>query len=467
MLTSEEKAVARAYASNDLYFFARYMFLAKNGYKWSHNWHHEEICNALMSVYSGDVKNLIINIPPRYSKTELGVVNFIAWCLGRNPKCNFIHTSYSVDLARGNLEKAKSLIQLEEYELIFDTRLQDGSNTKTEWLTTEGGTVYASGAKGSLTGFGAGALNSDKEFSGAIIIDDPLKAGDGRSDTVRNGVNEWFIETLQSRRNSRDTPIILIMQRLHEDDLSGFLTSGGSGEDWEELVIPAIDEDGNALWELKHSIDELELLKRANAYMFSGQYMQQPSPSEGGNFKPDNIEIHETAPNNLSNYRRGWDFAGTKGAGDYSATVHLADDPDGNIWIIDAVDEQVSSDELRKWIKTNMELDGRATYTSMPQDPGQAGKAQANSMSREFNGNRFEFTTESGDKITRAEPIASQVNVGNVKMLKGDWNKRFISQLRMFPNAKNDDLVDALARAYNCQKRTVQKGILGKGRLRR
>lgn len=453
-LTNEEKAVARAYAQSDFYFFVRYMFQASKGYKWSKNWHHDLICESLMKVYRGEVKNLIINIPPRYSKTEIAVVNFIAWALGKNPKCNFIHTSYSVDLARSNLEKSKLLIKSEEYQQIFDVRIQDGNDGKKEWMTESGGIVYASGVKGGLTGFGAGALIGEDaedrpEFSGAIIIDDPLKATEGRSDTVRGGINDWFIETLQSRRNSRDTPIILIMQRLHEEDLSGFLLDGGSSEEWHHVKIPALQKDGSALWGLKHTAEELNALDRANPYMFAGQYQQEPAPGEGGEFKVANIEIVNSLPSDLKNFTRGWDFAGTDGGGDYSATIKLARDKSGNTWILHGDAFQYASDQVRKNIKLNADLDGLSTFTSMPQDPGQAGKAQANDLSKFLSGHRFEFTLESGSKIVRAEPLAAQVNLGNVKMLKGDWNKEFIHQLRMFPNGKNDDYVDAASRAFN------------------
>ena len=167
-----EKLVAAELSRSDLYVFARWMFAHKRGFRWSEAPHHRVICNALMRVYSGECKRLIINIPPRYSKTELAVIMFIAWGLGKAPDSEFIHTSYSATLAVNNSANVRDLVQHEEYRAIFPSVVvSDDSRAKDHWKTTEGGVMYAAGAGGTITGFGAGKHR--KGFGGAIIIDGP------------------------------------------------------------------------------------------------------------------------------------------------------------------------------------------------------------------------------------------------------------------------------------------------------
>ena len=258
-------------AQEDLYFFSRYMFKERRKYKWLHNWHHRVICDALMKVYRGETKRLIINIPPRYSKTELAVINFMAWCFGKTPDSEFIHISYSATLAANNAFQTRNLVQEEAYKRVFpEFELRDDSKAKDDWRTAKGGVCYSQGTGGTITGFGAGKFRDS--FGGAIIIDDPHKASEARSDTIRKGVIEWFQNTLESRTNSPDTPIIVIMQRLHEEDLAGWLLDGGNGEEWEHLCLSAIQPDGSALWPEKHNIETLERMELAAPYVFAGQY---------------------------------------------------------------------------------------------------------------------------------------------------------------------------------------------------
>jgi hypothetical protein len=189
------------------------------------NWHHKEICDTLEKVYIGQIKRLIINMPPRYSKTELAVVNFIAWTLGNRPDSEYIHTSYAKALASKNAQAVRDLCQKEVYQQIFPrVQIRDDSSAKADWKTTLGGAVYAAGSGGALTGYGAGKMREG--FGGCIIVDDPHKASEATSDTIRKGVIDWYSTTLESRTNSPDTPIILIMQRLHKEDLTGYLLNG-------------------------------------------------------------------------------------------------------------------------------------------------------------------------------------------------------------------------------------------------
>ena len=435
-------------AQEDLYFFSRYMFKERRKYKWLHNWHHRVVCDALMKVFRGETKRLIINIPPRYSKTELAVINFMAWCFGKVPDSEFIHVSYSATLAANNAFQTRNLVQEEAFKRVFPKfQLRDDSKAKDDWRTAEGGVCYSQGTGGTITGFGAGKFRDT--FGGAIIIDDPHKASEARSDTIRKGVIEWFQNTLESRTNSPDTPIIVIMQRLHEEDLAGWLLDGGNGEEWEHLCLSAIQDDGSALWPAKHSIETLERMELAAPYVFAGQYRQQPSPPAGGFFKPDHIEIVDALPADITHQVRAWDLASSENEGDFTAGVREAKSRDGYIYIVDVQHAQLGPDGVEKRIKQTAEMDGKSVAIRLPQDPGQAGKAQAKNFITKLSGFNVKAETVSGDKITRAQPFAAQVNVGNVKMLRGDWNKAFIEELRNFPNGKHDDQVDAGSDAFN------------------
>ena len=408
--------------------------------------HQDAICMALEKVVIGKTKRLIINIPPRSGKTELAVISFMAWCMGNWPHSQFIHASYSKRLATSNAYAVRSIMQHEAFSEVFSgIELSGDSKAKDEFRTEHGGLVYATGADGSITGVGAGSMGDT--FGGAIIIDDPHKAGEALSDVMRQNVIDWFGTTMESRKNSPDTPIIVIMQRLHEQDLTGFLAGGGNGEDWEVLKIPAMQEDGQSFWPQQFPVEMLERIEANNPYVYAGQYMQEPSPKEGGDFKPDNIQLVDALPTGLD-FTRGWDFAATvKKHSDYTATVKIAI-KDGIVYIANAHRFKGAPDEVERSVLQFSHTDSN-TFTSLPKDPGQAGVAQAHSMSKLLQGIRFEFTPESGDKVTRASPLAAQVNAGNVRMLKGDWNDALLNELRMFPMGAHDDLVDAASRAYN------------------
>lgn len=446
-MTLKERRVVAELARADLYFFSRWMFMQRKGYKWKRAIHHKAVCDALMRVFRGETKRLIINIPPRYSKTELAVVNFIAWAMGQVPDAEFIHTSYAAPLAVNNSVQVRTMVQHEAYAHIFP-RCRLASDAQQHWKTTAGGVMYATGTDGTITGFGAG--KDRPGFGGAIIIDDPHKADEARSDVVRQGVISWFQTTLESRKNSQDTPIILIMQRLHERDLSGWLLDGGNGEEWEHVCFPAIRHDGTALWPEKHTITDLRRMEEAAPYVFSGQYMQRPSPLEGGIFKPDRIDIVDGVPPGVPiSWVRGWDMASIADNGDWTAGGKIGRLPDGRFIISDMVRVRQGPDERDATMLSTARRDGFQTKVGIPQDPGQAGKTQVTYLTRQFAGFTVVTSPESGDKVTRAEPLAAQVNVGNVLMVRGNWNDALIDEMRMFPNGNTDDQIDALSRAFS------------------
>lgn len=453
-MTPQERRIACDLAREDLYTFTRWMFYQRRGYKWQRADHHRVICNALTRVFNGECRRLIITVPPRYGKTEIAVINFIAWALGKAPDSEFIHVSYSADLAALNAMQARELVQHDAYGEIFPaTRIKQDSAARNHWRTTSGGVVYATGSGGTITGFGAGKAR--ESFGGAIIVDDAAKADEALSDVKRASVIRFFQNTLESRKNDpKRTPIVIIGQRLHEEDLPGWLLDGGNGEEWEHINLPALREDGSALWPEKHTVEMLRTMERASPYTFSSQYQQRPTPAEGGLFKPDAIEIIDEAPDNVSLWVRAWDLAATEDDGDWTVGVLFGQTTDGHFIIRDVARVQGRPDEVERTICHTASVDGRMVRISLPQDPGQAGKFQAAYLVGKLPGYIVEATLESGDKIVRAEPCASQLNIGRVKMVRADWNRDFINELRNFPFGKYDDQVDALSRAfkYLCEK---------------
>ena len=426
--------------------FAETMFMARKGASLRRNWHQDAICNALERVVIGDCKRLIINIPPRSGKTEFAVVNFIAWCMGNWPDSEFIHASYSKRIAAANAYAVRHVMAHETYQEIFPhVVLADDSKAKDEFRTEAGGLVYATGADGSITGVGAGKMRD--VFGGAIVIDDPHKAGEANSEVMRANVRDWFTTTMESRKNNPDTPIIIIMQRLHESDLAGWLLNGGNGEEWEHLNIPALTNDGGSFWEAQFPLATLRRMEQAAPYVFAGQYMQRPAPLDGGVFKPGMLQVIDALPAERITWVRGWDFGATDG-GDPTAGAKIGRLPDGRLIIADMVHGQWGPDERDAVLRNTASQDGYGVRISLPQDPGQAGKTQALYMTRMLQGYRVHTSPESGDKVTRAEPFAAQVNVGNVLMLRGSWNNGLIEEMRMFPNGKHDDRIDACSRAF-------------------
>lgn len=274
--------------------FTKYFFKRRFGRGFVVNSHHVAICDVLDKVLRGEIKRVCISIAPRYGKTELAVKNFIALGMAINPKSKFIHLSYSGSLAEDNSESARDFVDSDDYRSIFPyVKLSTSSAGKAKWATTLGGGCYATATGGQITGFGAGEVDRDIDdniaigsngFAGAIIIDDALKPDDALSDLKRERVNERFENTIRSRTNSRNTPIIVIGQRLHTRDLIGYLKET-EPDDWYFLDIPCISYDtlGNevALWEFKQTLAELNNIREIDENVFETQYQQNPQDLVG------------------------------------------------------------------------------------------------------------------------------------------------------------------------------------------
>jgi len=260
--------------------------------------HYITIAKALTKVLDGEISRLIINVPPRFGKTEM-LIHFVAWAMAIYPDSNFLYVSYNLDLAMKQTASIKNILEMKQYRDIFGIKLSQDTKAKANFETNMGGSVYAAGAGGTITGRGAGVRGVLNRFSGAIIIDDIHKPDEATSDNIRESVTEWYYNTMISRANNSQTPIIFIGQRVHEEDLAGhFIQQGG----WHQVVLPAIDEAGNVLHpELKSKADLLELEKRS-PYVFAAQYQQNPQPAGGGIFKPEWFYILDEEPKILATF---------------------------------------------------------------------------------------------------------------------------------------------------------------------
>tara|TARA_R110002012_G_C11650541_1_gene611376 strand:+ start:1057 stop:2574 length:1518 start_codon:yes stop_codon:yes gene_type:complete len=284
--------------------FARYFYKVRTGRKFelskpsSRESHYITIAKALTRCQKKEIERLQINIPPRYGKTEL-IIHFIAWCLARYPDSNFIYVSYSKTLATKQTSTIRQIVAHPEYQRLFNVRLSDDTSAKDNFETTQGGSVYAVGAEGSITGRGAGIANCDR-FGGAIIIDDIIKPSDAASDVVRESRNDWYKNTLLSRLNNPDTPIIFIGQRVHEDDLAGRINAGWDGEEWEKIILPALSQNGHALLDRLHNTEKLMHMAKHSPYEFASQYQQSPQPAGGGLFKYTMFVKTDDTPDNIT-----------------------------------------------------------------------------------------------------------------------------------------------------------------------
>ena len=292
-------AQTKAKLLNDLLLFTKAFFKIRHGKEFrisqpiGRRSHFLEIADALTDVFMGNTKKLIINIPPRYGKTEL-LINFIAWTLARYPDSNYLYISVSHDLASRATSQVKDIISTAHYKDIFNIELRDDTTAKDNFSTTDKGVIQAIGSGGTIVGKGAG-LQGVNRFGGAIILDDVHKPDEVASDVMRNGVIEWFYNTLLSRRNDGEkTPIIGIGQSLHENDLFRHLANSNTG--WKLLSLPALDEHENALYPEMHSSYELKKMREAQRYVFAAQMQQNPLPAGGGLFKINDFKILDTTP---------------------------------------------------------------------------------------------------------------------------------------------------------------------------
>lgn len=244
VLTLEERIEKRACELSHLYFTRRFFKIRQNA-DFRVNWHHHYIADTLEKVERGELQNVLFNVSPGSSKTEEVVINWIARNITRNPWCRFLHVSYSDDLALQNSQTARDLIAMDEYQKFWPTPISDDAKAKKRWnVMLDGkraGGVYAAALGGQITGFRAGHMKDG--FQGAILIDDPMKPEDAFSEPALKRANRRLLTTIKSRKANPKTPIVVIMQRISDNDPSAFILSGALGVKFHHVVIPAIIDD--------------------------------------------------------------------------------------------------------------------------------------------------------------------------------------------------------------------------------
>lgn len=458
--------------------FTRYMFHQKTGNKFIVGDHHRIICDALDKVINGEIKRLIINIAPRYGKTELAVKNFIAYGLAVNPKSRFIHLSYSDDLVLDSSKEIQQTVTAEYYQQLFPATQVDSRNTK-KWYTSAGGGLYAVSAAGQVTGFGAGQVDTEQQnmdefttssesiFAGAIVIDDPIKPEDALSDNVRERVNNRFETTIRNRVNSRNTPIIIIMQRLHEHDLCGYLQDIEPDE-WTVLSLPCIREEGGeqkALWPFKHTVEELRKIEKANPYVFDTQYMQNPTPIEGLMYA--RFKTYDIIPNFAQSMRKNYTDTADVGS-DYLCSICYIEAQEG-CYITDVLYTQKPM-EFTEVATATMLMKNNTELVNIESNNG--GRGFARNVERELRiaGNtrmRIDWFTQSDNKQVRI--FTKSADVQNMIFFPSDWQTRWpefsrglLSYRKEGRNAHDDapDAITGIVEKMNNRKPISDEEIL-------
>lgn len=404
--------------------------------------HHHLIAEKLEAVERGEIKRLMIFMPPRHGKSELASRRFPAWYLGRNQRSQIICGSYNSDLATDFGREVRNIVSSEDCQNVFKgLMLSADSKAANRWHTKKGGIYYAVGVGGSATGRGADLL----------LIDDPVKdREEADSEVIREKVWNWYTSTAYTRLMP-GAPIVIIQTRWHDDDLSGRLIQAQEmgGDQWEILSLKAIDEkrEGRALWPGWFPIERLEQIKQVvGPRDWSALYQQNPVPDEGGYFQRDWIQWYNDKPKHLRIYGAS-DYAVTDDGGDYTVHLVVGVDPNDDIYLLDIWREQADSET---WVEAFIELVKKWKPLEWAEENGQIIKGVGpfivkRQRETEAYCYRRQFAS-SHDKPTRAQAIRGRMAQKRVFFPSGeDWAATMIHELMRFPAGKNDDQVDALS----------------------
>jgi predicted phage terminase large subunit-like protein len=401
--------------------------------------HHRLIAEKLEAVERGEIKRLMILMPPRHGKSELASRRFPAWFLGRNEDKQIIAASYNSDLANDFGREVRNIVGSPEFSALFSTALSEDSRAANRWHTNGGGMYVAAGVGTAVTGRGADIL----------LIDDPFKdREEADSELRRQRVWDWYTSTAYTRLMPGGA-IVLINTRWHDDDLSGKLLEAQEegGDKWDVLSLPAINEREEALWPEWYSIERLEQIKAVlPARDWNSLYQQNPIPDEGEYFKGAWFQEYDALPPGLRMYGAS-DYAVTDGGGDYTEHGIAGVDASGNLYIVDWWRKQTTSDV---WIDAKCDLIIKHEPHCWFGESGVIRRSIEPFMMRRMQEReafcRVEWLASIADKPTRARSIQAKASMGKVFLPKvAPWKAELLSQLMRFPAAKYDDGVDVMS----------------------
>lgn len=418
-------------------------------------WHIQAICDHLEAISHGKITRLVINIPPGCMKSLTASVLWEAWewgPLGR-PGLRYLTTSYKEDYAKRDARKMRDLIRSDWYQAHWPIT-----------LLREGEMSFENSHRGGREAVPFGSLTAGR--GNRLVIDDPHSTETAESQADRITATRIFRESATSRLNDpRTDAIVVIMHRLHPDDICGVIDKLGLG--YEKLILPMEFEierrcktsiftdprkhDGDLLFPERFTRKVIDRDKVAlGSYAYAGQYQQRPAPREGGMFKLQWMQVTKFVPPPSAMRVRRWDLAATlpKPGTDPDWSVGLRMSKWDGKWYIEHVARfRDSAGGVRRKMRALAEADGEECRIALPQDPGQAGKDQAENLVAFLAPYIASAERETGAKDIRAEPLAAQFEAGNVLICEGPWNETFIEELCSFP-VGHDDQVDAASGAF-------------------
>ena len=411
--------------------------------------HHQIMADAFERVAAGTLKRLIINMPPRHTKSEFASYLLPSWFLGKFPEKKVIQTAHTAELAVGFGRKVRNLVQSDQYQKVFKTKLSSDSKAAGRWNTDKGGDYFAIGVGGAVTGKGADLL----------IIDDPHSEQEAKQNNpaVFDGVYDWFTSGPRQRLQP-GAAIIIVMTRWSKRDLTGqIMKKAGAGgtDNWEVIEFPAIMPSGTPLWPAFWPKEELEALKaELPVSKWNAQYQQNPTSEEGAIIKREQWRIWEKKNPPACEYIiQSWDTAFEKtNRADFSACttwgVFTQPNEQGedrtNIILLDAFKERMEFPELKKkalemykeWNPDTLIVEKRAAGAPLIYEMRKIGVPLS------------EYTPGKGnDKISRVNSIADLFASGVVWCPETRWAEEVMDEMASFPNGDHDDLVDSSSQA--------------------
>lgn len=420
--------------------------------------HSAQLIEHLEGVERGDIRRLIVTLPPRHGKSMLISQLFPCWFLGRHPAAQVIQTGYSQDIALFHSRRARDYFSSARFHQVFPGVLHEperpaqevvevSKQSAHEWGSRQGGRYYAVGVGGGITGRGADLG----------LIDDPLKnREEANSPTTRAKVLDWYRSTFYTRL-SPEGRIVVVMTRWHRQDLVGRLIEEikDGGEAWTVMNCKAIGDDGAALWPEVWPVARLLQIKRAiGSLEFSALYQQEPRDPDSGMFQRQwFVKIVEDWPADITNWVRYWDPASTpKSVGkDPDWTAGALVGMSRGVWYLrDMKRVRLSPKGVQDLIRQTAKLDPRGTKIRMEQEGGASGKMMIDHYAREvLVGYDFAGVPSLKSKEIRAGPLSAAAEAGNVVLVRGDWVQDFLDQAETFPGGDHDDMIDAATGAMN------------------